>query len=148
MPTRPRSTELPVDGRGAAAPASTSPQPASAPVRPTARTPAAVSAATSRVLIVPGQHRDDDVQRRLVGDAQPVDLPLLDAGGLERRVDLLAAAVHDDERAPPSLTAIARDRGDDGSRAVAGSSSSSPPNFSDERLRSSQQPGRLVERRA
>ena len=45
-----------------------------------------------------GQHRHDDVQRRVVGDPKAVDLPLLDAGRFERRVDLLAAAMDDDQR--------------------------------------------------
>jgi hypothetical protein len=36
-----------------------------------------------------GQHRDDDVEGGGVRDAQPVDLPLLDPGGPERRVDFL-----------------------------------------------------------
>ena len=108
--------------------ASRQPAAPSAPVRPTAATPAASSAATNRVLTAPGQHRDHHVERRVVGDAQAVDLALLDARGLERRVDLLAAAVDDDERrrAP---RAIARDRPRRPSPSRAGSSSSSPPNF-------------------
>src|SRR5262245_54031736 len=53
-PTRPRSTTRPsvVECGGAG---STSPQPASAPVRPTAGTPDVVKAATNRVLIVPAR---------------------------------------------------------------------------------------------
>ena len=73
-----------------------------------------------------GQHRDDDVERRFVGDAQPVDLSLLDAGNPERGVDLLAAAMHDDEgNARPGDR---RERRDHGGRC-ARSSISSPPNF-------------------
>src|SRR5256885_4491239 len=45
-----------------------------------------------------GQHRHRDVERRLVGDAQAVHLPLLDSRALQRRVDLFPAAMHDDDR--------------------------------------------------
>ena len=52
MPTRPKSTERPSTARWGGA-GSDSPHPASAPVSPTARTPAATSAATNRVLTAP-----------------------------------------------------------------------------------------------
>ena len=45
------------------------------------------------------QNADHNLERRLVGDAQSVDLPLLDACSSERRVDLATASVDDDERA-------------------------------------------------
>ena len=41
------------------------------------------------------EHPDHDVERRLVGDAQTFDLVLFDCGGLERRVNLAASAVHE-----------------------------------------------------
>src|SRR5262249_52724779 len=44
------------------------------------------------------QHRDHDVERRLVRDAQAVDLPFFKPGDFQRGVDFLAAAVHDDDR--------------------------------------------------
>ena len=73
-----------------------------------------------------GQHRDHDLQRRFVGDAQAVDLMLRNRRLRQRRVDLLAAAVHDDQRR------VSRDPRD-ATRAIAfmrcGSSSSSPPSF-------------------
>ena len=43
----------------------------------------------------PREHRDDDVQRFGVGDAQAIDLALRDAHLGERGVDLAAAAMHD-----------------------------------------------------
>ena len=125
MPTRPRSTDRPSTARCGGA-SSDRPQPASAPVSPTARTPAAIERRDEPRVDGAGQHRHDDVQRRVVGDPQAVDLPLLDAGRLERRVDLLAAAVDDDQRhallrrrARWPTTTVARAR----------SSSSSPPNL-------------------
>ena len=45
-----------------------------------------------------GQHADDDVERRLVGDAQPIYLALFDAGACKRRIDFAAAAMHDNKR--------------------------------------------------
>src|SRR5439155_18251293 len=57
------------------------------------------------------QHGDDDVERRLVGDAQAIDLPLLEAGDLQRRVDLFAPAVHDRHRR--AARRDRRDRADD-----------------------------------
>src|SRR6185436_8906145 len=44
------------------------------------------------------QHRDDDLEGRLVRDAKAVHLTLLEARGLQRGVDLLAAAVDDGDR--------------------------------------------------
>ena len=46
----------------------------------------------------PSQDGDHDVQRRVVRDPEAVHLTLLDARGLERRVDLLAAPVDDHQR--------------------------------------------------
>ena len=114
----PRSTMRPSTVRcgGAASTARSAP---SAPVRPTAATPAVVERRHEPRVDRAGQHRDDDVERRVVGDAQAVDLPLLDAGGLQRRVDFLAAAMHDRPAAPRRERAIARDRaGDRRSRAA------------------------------
>src|SRR5262245_10308438 len=45
------------------------------------------------------QNVDHDIQRGVVGNAQAVDLTLLDPGHLQRRIDLFAAAVDDDDRA-------------------------------------------------
>ena len=70
----------------------------SAPVRPTARPPAAPIAATSVVFVRPGQHRDDRVERRLVGDPQAVDEARRLAARAQLGVDRAPAAVHDDER--------------------------------------------------
>ena len=69
--------------------------PASAPVSPTAGAPAALIAATSRVLIEPASTATTTSQRRLVGDAQPVDLMLRNRRLRERRVD---------SRPPPCTT--------------------------------------------
>jgi len=44
------------------------------------------------------QDRDHDRQSRLVGDAQSLDLPLLDARHLQRRVDFPAAAMDNRQR--------------------------------------------------
>ena len=44
------------------------------------------------------QHPDHHREGGIVGDAKAVDLPLLDAGRIQRRVDFLAAAMNDDER--------------------------------------------------
>ena len=90
-------------------------------------TPAAFSAATSRVFTAPASTETTTSSVARVGDAQPVDLPLLDPGGLQRGVDLLAAAVHDDERRPGGRDR--RDRRHDRRPAARGSSISSPPNF-------------------
>ena len=57
-----------------------------------------------------GQHRHDDVERGIVGYPQTVHLTFLDAGGPERRIDLLAAAVDDDDR---RKRCVAGHRGDD-----------------------------------
>ena len=85
-----------------------------------------------------GQHRHDDVERGVVGDAQAVHLTLLDAGGLQRRVDLLAAAVDDDQRDGVRRAALTMSAMAATTPAMRdGSSSSSPPNFSDQRLRHS-----------
>ena len=54
-----------------------------------------------------GEHRDDDVERRRIGHAKAIDLLLRNARGRQRRVDLLAAAMDDDERRPRGET---RDR--------------------------------------
>ena len=62
-PTKPRSTTAPSVVRRARRCASARPNPASTPVRPTARTPAATSAATRSVFADAGQHRDDGVER-------------------------------------------------------------------------------------
>ena len=43
-------------------------------------------------------HRDDDVERAGIGDAQPVHLVLLDARRSQTRVDFPPAAVHHDQR--------------------------------------------------
>src|SRR5213078_2524098 len=45
-----------------------------------------------------GEDADHNVERLLVGDPQPVDLPLLDPRRAQGRVDFLPAAVNDDER--------------------------------------------------
>ena len=110
----------------AAAPASTRPTRPSAPVRPTAPTPGRVQRGHQPRVDRARQDRDHDVERGGVGDAKPVDLALLDAGGLQRRVDFLAAAVDDDERraARRSRAIAATTR-----REPRRSSSSSPPNF-------------------
>ena len=146
MPTRPRSTELPSTARCGGA-GSDSPQPPSAPVSPTARTPAAVSAGDEPRVDGAGQHRDDDVERRLVGDAQPVDLPLLDAGRLQRRVDFLAAAVDDDQPSTGDLSRATRARArDDGAETVP-ILEQFAAELQDDRRRHSRPVG-LVERRA
>ena len=113
---------------GAAAPAPTDRTPASAPVSPTAANAGGVERRDEPCVDRARQHRDDDVERRFVGDAQAVDLTLLDAGGFQRRVDLLAAAVNDRRRG----VAVADDRRDSSTTTVARcarSSSSSPPNL-------------------
>ena len=64
----------------------------------------------------PRQDRNDDVERRLIGDAQAVHMPLLDAGRFERRIDLASPAVDNQQervgckRRPRR---DARDRSDD-----------------------------------
>ena len=86
------------------------------------------------------QHADDDVERGVVGDAQAVDLVFLDPGHLQRRIDLLAAAVND--RPPDRRAARCGTMAATTVRSRAGSSSSSPPNFRHQ-ARRSQQAGRL-----
>jgi len=49
---------------------------------------------------VSGQHGDHDVERRLVGDAEAVDLPLFESRDPQRRVDLFASAMHDHDSSP------------------------------------------------
>ena len=44
------------------------------------------------------QDRHDDIERSRIGDSQSIDLLLRDARGIERRVDLAAAAVDHDQR--------------------------------------------------
>ena len=65
-----------------------------------------------------GEHADDDLERRLVGDAQPVDLALLDADPRERRIDLASAAMHDDQRDERLLSRQLRDRRREGGDAL------------------------------
>ena len=61
----------------------------------------AAQAATNRVLIAPASTATTTSSVARVGDAQPVHLPLGDARGRQRRVDLRAAAVDDDQRRLP-----------------------------------------------
>ena len=51
------------------------------------------------------EHRHDELERGVVGDAKTVHLARLEAGGLERRADLAAATVDDEERLGRSRTA-------------------------------------------
>ena len=110
--------------------AADSPQPASAPVRPTAATPAVAERRDEPRVDRARQHRDDDVERRLVGDAQAVDLPLLDARRLAaRRRSPCRRRGRSTSGAPRGDARPRRRR----RRSRARSSSSSPPNFDDER---------------
>ena len=66
-----------------------------------------------------GEHADDDVERRFVGDPQPIDLALLDADPSERRVDLASAAMNDDQRDERLLLRQLRDSRREAGNALA-----------------------------
>ena len=68
----------------------------SLPHRPMARPPSPLMKPTICLLIEPGQHHLDDLDGRLVGDAQARRELALDAEALEHGADLRAAAVHHD----------------------------------------------------
>ena len=72
--------------------------PASAPVRPTARTPQPSIARDERRVGPAGQHRDDRVERGGIGDPQAVDEPRFEPARAQLGVDRPAAAMDDDER--------------------------------------------------
>ena len=74
--------------------------PASAPVKPTALPPAALIAATNRVLIEPASTDTTISSVSAIGDAQAVHLPLGNPDLRQRRVNLAAAAMDDDHRTP------------------------------------------------
>ena len=114
-----------------------SPSAASAPVRPTALTPAATSAATNAVLIRPASTRDHGLERVVVGDAQAVDELRRLAARLagprrsrgRRRARRRRARRPRAPRSPAAATRIA-----------AASSSSSPPSLQDRVVNSSPSP--------
>ena len=119
---------------------------ASAPVRPTARTPAATSAATSRVLTVPASTATTTSSVGASVMRRPSTCRFSMPARRQRGVDLLAAAVDDRRAGPrPASAAIDVDARRRGRRRV---SSSSPPNFRSVTVaasRASQQPRPLVE---
>ncbi len=102
------------------------PIPASAPVRPTARTPRAVQGADERRVRPAGQHRDDRLERCGVGDPQAVDELRLEAAG--RAARRRSRVRRRGRRRPARATASVRIAAAIACIAAA-SSSSSPPSF-------------------